>query len=315
MLMTGTAQVVRPRWRDGPDAGKSLSDQRFHPFGTGREFYARGRKLGVTQSSVTQHVANLERTMGTKLFVRRRDGLELTRAGRELFAVSDRLCTLEQLIEEKVANYSEIAGGHLSVVGNAPRPAMPVIARYTTLFPRVQIEFTLLSWTSAMQRLHERAVDVAIVTEPVIDETLYGLPLEITRYRAYVRRGHPLARRRKLFLRDLAEETVIVPEDGSLTQRLLHQKCGELGVTLTRLVKTTTFPVVKEAVQHGVGIGLMLDDSMSASSELIGIEIADMNETYMNYLLTPSDKRELRFVRSFIDVAREVLDVGLVGRP
>jgi DNA-binding transcriptional LysR family regulator len=278
-------------------------------------FTRAAEKLGVTQSSVTQHVANLERTMGTKLFVRRRDGLELTRAGRELFAVSDRLCTLEQLIEEKVANYSEIAGGHLSVVGNAPRPAMPVIARYTTLFPRVQIEFTLLSWTSAMQRLHERAVDVAIVTQPVIDETLYSLPLEITRYRAYVRRGHPLARRRKLFLRDLAEETVIVPEDGSLTQRLLHQKCGELGVTLTRLVKTTTFPVVKEAVQHGVGIGLMLDDSMSASSELIGIEIADMNETYMNYLLTPSDKRELRFVRSFIDVAREVLDVGLVGRP
>jgi len=272
-------------------------------------FTRAAEKLGVTQSSVTQHVANLERTMGTRLFVRRRDGLELTHAGRELFSVSDRLRTLEQLIEEKVANYSEIAAGHLTVVGNAPRPAMPVIARYTKLFPHVQIEFTLMSWTLAMQCLHERALDIAIVTEPVIDETLYSLPLGKTCYRAYVRRGHPLAHRRKLFLRELAQETVIVPEDGSLTQRLLQQKCRQLGVTLTRLVKTTTFPVVKEAVLHGVGIGLLLDDSMSASSELIGLEIADMGETYTNYLLTPSDKRELRFVSSFIGVACEVLDL------
>jgi DNA-binding transcriptional LysR family regulator len=276
-------------------------------------FTRAAERLGVTQSSVTQHVANLERTMGTKLFVRRRDGLELTRAGRELFAVSDRLRTLEQLIEEKVANYSEIAAGHLSVVANAPRPAMPAIARYTALFPRVQIEFTLVSWTLAMQRLHERAVDIAIVTEPVIDDSLYSLPLARTRYRAYVCRGHPFARRKKLSLRDLVNEAVIVPEDGSLTQRLLHQRCSELGITLTRLVKTTTFPVVKEAVQHGIGVGLLLDDSMSASSELIGIEISDMSETYANYLLAPVDKRELRFVRSFIEVAREVLDIGIAA--
>jgi hypothetical protein len=62
-------------------------------------------------------------------------------------------------------------------------------------------------------------------------------------------------------------------------------------------------------VTEGYGVGPLLDDSMSPSSELIGIEIVDMSETYTNYLLTLSDKRELRFVRSFIGVVREVLDV------
>jgi hypothetical protein len=50
------------------------------------------------------------------------------------------------------------------------------------------------------------------------------------------------------------------------------------------------------------------DKSLSAQW-LVIIEIADMSETYTNYLLTPVDKREPRFVRSFIDVAREVLDI------
>ena len=81
-----------------------------------RSFTRAAERLGVTQSSVTQHVAKLERIMGTRLLVRRRDGLELTRAGHELFAVSDRLRTLEQLIEERVANYSAFATGHLVVI-------------------------------------------------------------------------------------------------------------------------------------------------------------------------------------------------------
>jgi LysR family transcriptional regulator, low CO2-responsive transcriptional regulator len=272
-------------------------------------FTRAAERLGVTQSSITQHVAKLERIMGTQLFVRRRDGLELTRAGRELFAVSDRLRTLEQLIEEKVGSYGEFATGHLTVIANAPCPAMPVIARYTALYPRVQIEFTLVSWAVAMQQLHEREADIAIVTQPEIDDQLYSLPVETTRYRAYVRRGHPLAGRKRVSLRDLADQTVIVPEDGSLTQRLLHRKCAERGVRLTSLVKTTTFPLVKEAVLHGVGIGLLLDDSMFPSPNLVALDIAEMQETYTNCLVTPADKRELRFVRSFIDVASEVLGV------
>jgi LysR family transcriptional regulator, low CO2-responsive transcriptional regulator len=272
-------------------------------------FTRAAERLGVTQSSITQHVAKLERIMGTQLFVRRHDGLELTRAGRELFAVSDRLRTLEQLIEEKVDSYGEFAAGHLTVIANAPCPAMPVIARYTALYPRVQIEFTLVSWAVAMQQLHEREADIAIVTQPEIDDQLYSLPVETTRYRAYVRHGHPLAGRKRVSLRDLADQTVIVPEDGSLTQRLLHRKCAELGVKLRSLVKTTTFPLVKEAALHGVGVGLLLDDSMFPSTNLVALDIAEMQETYTNCLVTPADKRELRFVRSFIDVAGEVLGI------
>jgi LysR family transcriptional regulator, low CO2-responsive transcriptional regulator len=272
-------------------------------------FTRAAERLGVTQSSVTQHVAKLERIMGTHLFVRRRDGLELTRAGRELFAVSDRLRTLEQLIEEKIDSYGAFATGHLTIIANAPCPAMPVIARYAALYPRVQIDFTLVSWTLAMQQLHERTADIAIVTEPGADDLLYSLPVAKTRYRAYVCRTHPLAGRQRLSLRDIADQTVIVPEDGSLTQRLLRRKCAELGVTLSSLVKTTTFPLVKEAVLHGVGVGLLLDDSMFPSTSLVAIDVAEMREIYTNCLVTPSDKRELRFVRSFIEVASEVLSL------
>jgi len=74
-----------------------------------RSFSRAATVLGVTQSSITQHVANLEKVMGVQLFVRRREGLELTRAARELFEISDRLRTLEQLIAEKIDDYGEVS--------------------------------------------------------------------------------------------------------------------------------------------------------------------------------------------------------------
>ncbi len=273
-----------------------------------RSFSKAAAVLGVTQSSITQHVAKLERIVGAQLFVRRRDGLELTTAARELFEISDRLRTLEQLIEEKIENYSELSTGHLRVIANAPRPSMPMIARYTGLYPQVQIKFSLVDWTRAMHQLREREIDVAVVTEPDAVEGFYVRKIGTTRYKAHVRRDHPLAGRKSLSLRELEHEMIILPEDGSFTQRVVRGKAAGLGITFSRVIKTTTFPVVKEAVLHGVGVGLMLEDSLFPSTNLVAITVEEMRETYSNCLVTPPDKRDLRLVKSFIEVATDIAE-------
>ena len=100
-----------------------------------RSFSQAALRLGVTQSSLSQHVGKLEQSMGTRLFIRRRDGLELTRAGRELFSISDRLIDIEQLVEEKIQAFNRMDEGHLSIVATAPRPAMPMIAAFARRYP------------------------------------------------------------------------------------------------------------------------------------------------------------------------------------
>lgn len=257
--------------------------------------------MGVTQSSISQHVANLEDHVGAKLLIRRREGLELTQAGRELFEVSDRLRTLEQLVEEKIGNYADLETGHLTIVANAPRPAMPVIAKYLAQHPRVSIEFSLKSWEAAVESLTAREVDIAMIVEAPADDTLWIGEIGRTRYKAFVSRSHPMANRKKISLADLATETVILPEDGSLTQTLVRQKAADLGVALQKVVRTTTFPVVKEAILHGIGVGFMLEDGQFDSTNLVALEIAEMGESFRNCLVTPREKRDLRLVSSFCD--------------
>ncbi|MFN3251097.1 LysR family transcriptional regulator [Roseibium album] len=262
--------------------------------------------LGVTQSSITQHVAKLEALMGTQLFIRRRSGLELTRAGKELFAISDRLTTMEQLVNEKISDYSALTDGHIRLIANAPRPAMPIIAEYGKLYPQVQIDFTLYNWTTAMTLLAERQVDIAIMTEPEDGPALFTHELRRSRYKAHMQADHPLAARSAVSLRDLQSETLVLPEDGSLTQKIVRKKMQEHGIQFSRILRTTTFPMVKEAILHDLGIGLLLEKSIFPSDRLAAVQVEEMPEEYRDCIAIPADKRELRLIRSFLDVAVEV---------
>lgn len=268
-------------------------------------FTRAAQHLGVTQSSITQHVAKLEKAMGTQLFIRRRDGLELTSAGRDLFALTDRLTALEQQVQEKVQDFGALEDGHLRIIANAPRPILPIIAAYNRLYPNVRIDFTLFDWTSAMTLLREFAVDIAVVAEPALSDRFFSIPVGETRYNAFLPASHAFASRDRICFRDLIGETVILPEHGSLTLREFQNAERRSGVVLSRVIRTTTFPVVQEAVLHGAGIGILLEGSLYPSSEIKSIPIVEMSQTYQNYLVTPAHKHHLRMISSFIDVAKK----------
>lgn len=274
-------------------------------------FSAAAEAMGVTQSSVTQHLQKLERSMGARLFVRRHDGVELTHAGRDLFEVSDRLRVLEELVAEKVAQYAVVDSGALQIVANAPRPAMPLIQTYLDQFPGVEIEFSLFDWTTTRAMVRNREVDLAIITNPDPPAGATVIELDQVVYMAHMRREHRLAGQEEISLADLMTEHVIVPEDGSLTQMILNRKMHDLGMTLTNIVKTRTFPVVKEAVLHGIGIGLILEDSLYPSTGLVAKPIREMRECHANCLVIPSDKADLRAIERFIDIAQASRSIGL----
>ncbi|MGV2975630.1 LysR family transcriptional regulator [Roseibium alexandrii] len=267
-----------------------------------RSFSRAAQTLNVTQSSVTQHVAKLENLMGTQLFIRRREGLELTRAGIELFSITDRLATLDQLVTEKVNDYNALTDGSIRLIANAPRPAMPIIARYGELYPKVQIDFTLYDWTTAMTLLNERQVDMAIVTEPQENPALVTHELRRSKYMVHMRADHRLAKEPVLSLVDLQTETLVLPEDGSLTQRVANRKIKKHDLTFQRILKTTTFPMVKEALLHGLGVGLLLENSLYPSDNLVAIPVHEMPEEYRDCVVIPRDKKDLRLIQSFLGV-------------
>ena len=109
-----------------------------------------------------------------------------------------------------------------------------------------------------------------------------------------------MARRRRLGLKDLAEQTVVLPEDDPFTQRIVHQKTRMAWIALRRILKTTTFPVLTEAVLHGLVIRPVLKSSMLPSHKLVSVPITSMPEAYRHTVITPRDKGDLRLIQSLV---------------
>lgn len=260
------------------------------------------RKLGVSQSAVTQHLQKLEASVGAKLITRNRDGQALTRTGQEIFALAERHVSLERLIAERLAGYAALESGHLKIIANAPVPALSLIARFNRQWPNVQVDFTLYDWTTAIEMLRTHQVDIALIFEPSpsAEWTIHEIGQE--RYVLYVPANHPFATRSTISLRELSDQMLLLPEQGSMTQRVVSNALERHNLTPRRTMKTTTFPVMKEAILQGAGVGIFLENSTADTGALVSTPIDEMPETYKSCVVVPKNKLDLRLVQSFLSV-------------
>lgn len=266
-------------------------------------FSAAAARLGVTQSAITQHVTKLEKQVGSQLLLRSREGIALTRTGQDLYDLADRLVTLDSSIRERLEGYEAMARGHLKIIANAPLPALRAISQFRMAYPDVEIDFALYGWTTATRLLRERRADVGLITDaPKIDDW-ERIPVQKTRYVAYLLPSSPLAHREILSFEDLQQETVILPESGSLTERVVREAEAKQGIQLQRTIKMTTFPLMCEAVFQGAGIAIFLGNSGLISRGLREVPIVELSETHETAVVAPKDRAGLRLVKAFIDTA------------
>ncbi|CUH88066.1 CysJI operon transcriptional activator [Phaeobacter sp. CECT 5382] len=266
-------------------------------------FSAAAARLGVTQSTVTQHVANLEAQVGSQLLIRGRDGVSTTRTGQEFFELADRLVALDTTIAERLQGFAQMHQGHLKIIANAPQPALRIIRDFGDRYPQVQVDFGLHDWTTATAMIRDRRADVGLITDPPVSQDWEMHKLQSARYVLYVRSDDPLAGQARVSLRDLSGYRLILPEKGSLTTRVVSRKLSELELSFDRMIRMTTFPVMCEAVQQGIGAAIFLNDSHEGRQGLAQLSIEELDMDFETWLVATKDRVNLRLIRAFFELA------------
>ena len=183
--------------------------------------------LSFTQPAVSRQIAALEREAGAQLLERTPRGIRLTEPGRVLLdhaeAILDRMATARAQVE----SVASLAGGRLRV-GAFPTANATIVPRAIAAFAREHpdVELSLVEALSpdAIACVRAGEVDLAVVThvpelvgsdlevvDLVDDELLVALPA-----------AHPLARKPKLRLRDLQDETWIESMNGARPPALME---------------------------------------------------------------------------------------------
>jgi DNA-binding transcriptional LysR family regulator len=207
-----------------------------------RSILKASRRLSLTQPTVTKSLQDVESTLGVRLFERSNRGLEPTAYG-EIFARHAKI-VLAQLrhaaeeLESLRAGYSgRVTVGTLLAASASILP--DAIALLKKQRPGVAISVVVGTYDILMPSLLVGDLDMVLGRLPeegrsraLVYEEFYAEPICVV-----TRRGHPLSRkRRRLSLRDLANEAWLLPLPETALRRQIERAFVEAEAPLPRNV-------------------------------------------------------------------------------
>jgi DNA-binding transcriptional LysR family regulator len=218
---------------------------------------ALARQLGRTQSSVSQHVARLEQELGVTLLERRARGVEPTEPGRLLWELAlEGLDTIELGLARIRALRGEESGTlTITTGGTTVRHFLRnAVVRFRRAHPAVAIRFLPANSTRrCFEILRLNQADLAFVTTGEPARGLSELPVARQHFFLLVAKNDPLARRRRLHLRDLKGIRYLGLAEGTTHRGALEQAAEEQGVTLRPEIVFDDFDTASTFVELDLG--------------------------------------------------------------
>lgn len=169
--------------------------------------------LHVSQPSVSRLLADLQATIGLRLFIRAGRGLEPTPEAQHLFKVVDRAFVGVSEIADAAAAIRTLKSGTLSL-GAVPAFAFSIvpeaIAVQQARSSDTRFHVSVATTRSVIESVEAGKLDLGLIS-PISDErNTYTLYRKVTRYVCAIPAEHPLARRRTpVDLLELRDESFV----------------------------------------------------------------------------------------------------------
>lgn len=177
-----------------------------------------GDTLGITQSALSRSIAEVEDTLGVKLFHRRPRGIELSEQGAQFVAQAERiLANVDDLVNDMRASGDEVTGRIRLGVSPASNLvyAQRAIRKLATEYPQVIIEVVTGSPQILCPRLLAGDLQLVIGSSSYLKRwnDLEVTSLKELFFACILRKDHPLKDNTHIAEVDVLAHPVILPEN------------------------------------------------------------------------------------------------------
>lgn len=180
--------------------------------------------LHVTQPTLSRQMAQLEKELGTPLFIRGRH-FRLTDAGLMLRRRAEEVTSLMGKIEDEFAQKKEI-GGVISIGsgGLYSYHVLPeIMAGFRKLHPKVSFHLYTNSANYVKEQLEQGLLDFGLLLEPVdVTKFDYIRMKDKERWGMFLRKSHPLAQKEYITKEDVWQETLLTSDRLPLQKELMN---------------------------------------------------------------------------------------------
>lgn len=246
-------------------------------------FSEAAKKIGISQSAISQQITALEKALSCTLLVRGVPGvLSLTPAGEIFLAHSRTIVKDYKAMQSEINKVQSTVKGSLSLAASAipGNYLLPeILLAFGKQYKEVDIQLNIANTRGVSQKLISQDCEIGFM----------GAPMQLPGYQMdewvedeivfAVYPQHPYAKRKSIQFTDLYDQSLILREEGSGTRQTIEESLNKHGMPLSKckvvLVLGSTQGVVN-AIKNGLGIGF-ISAHASDVKDLCVIDIEGLN--------------------------------------
>ena len=133
----------------------------------------------------------------------------------------------------------------------------PLLKQMRRAHPALEVRLTVAAAGRSVQEIRGGRVDAGLLTLPVVEPDLVTVPVLHEELLLVTTPAHSLAKRKKVFPKDLAGLPFILFELGSGTRRVIDHFFASENIEPTVLMDTENVEIIKAMVKTGQGVGIV----------------------------------------------------------
>ena len=225
-------------------------------------------ELFVTQSSLSQYLARLERELKTQLFYRTKNELVPTSAGKLYVEAAKKVIAIQKELYQDIADLDQ--SGHITVGVTSNfglRMLTEIIPLFKREYPRVSIEISEVEIPALKNLLAEEKLDIGIAATANAEE--FDAPLQILRQEEVllaVPKDHPYTRMNPsgpITIEDFAscfsQDNFVLSRQGSSLRVLSDRLFASSRFTPAAFCETNSVAASRGMVANHSGITLIAE--------------------------------------------------------
>lgn len=264
----------------------------------------------TTQSAISKSIKKLEDELGTKLFYRNSNGIELTEKGRELLFYVEKsygnLITAERIMLES----ENLERGKLKI-GLPSHIAsfffFDKIISFHNKYPNIEITLLNGSTWQLLELLDKHTIDLIIDTGPVNtnNSDLTIIKLSTVKYSFICNKNNYDEYKNIKSIKNIENIPLILPIPGTSNRKALDELLLKNNVKPNKVMNIHKSEVILNAVNNNLGIGYIISNIIDNNDNYKKLELkeelptADIDVVFNKKFLSNAPKR---FIEEYINI-------------
>jgi len=281
--------------------------QVFLTVATEKSFSRAAEKLLRTQPAISLALQRLEQELGEKLIDRSGKDLILTDAGRTVIDYARRFQSLQQELDNSLAELRDNSSGRLTIGANESTTLYLLrhIERYRELYPKVKVQIRRSFSSKIPNELLDGNLELGVISYDPEDDRIKTKVIYTDSLAFVVSPKHRLATRKTVSITELGTENFIAHNVLSPYRDLVLREFRTRKVPLRMDVEMPTVETIRKLVQSNQGVAFlprMCVEQEIEQKSLCEVRVKEMHMERKIRLVYPTRRALSHAAKAFLDV-------------